>query len=424
MPRSRISVRCCRASTRSPRNSSFSLYLRDVFTAAAELELGEGQDSAGIRRAQEIVEAFRQAELQSAFGSECLPPRAAVRPDDLLPGEIILYPVLLEDRVELLYVTSSDGEGGPARYRRLPPNRAFNRARVADLVEQLVLAMRVGGSGAWQGQARTLYDLLIAPIAGQLGPDAMLAIVPDGPLRMLPFAALVAPDGRFLVEQTRLSLIPALAYSEPAGSRRAGRLDLVAASLERRMDLPVGSFPALEGTGEEARIAASFATRQQLLPDFTRAELAGALDRGRVDVLHLATHAAFNGRSDRAFIVANGGVIRLSELRDLVAGSRTRGGTLDLIILSACETAVGDDEASLGLAGAAVQAGARSVIGSLWQVSDEGTAGLMREFYRLYAEGLPRAEALREAQLVLVRSGGDMADPGIWASFALLGAWR
>ena len=161
-----------------------------------------------------------------------------------------------------------------------------------------------------------------------------------------------------------------------------------------------------------------------MIENFNKADLVDALTREQVDVLHLATHASFNGRSDRAFIVANGEVILLSELRQILSANRTRGGELDLLILSACETAVGDDEASMGLAGAAVQAGARSAIASLWPASDAGTAELMKTFYRLYREGRSKSEALREAQLGLIAQGGEVADPNIWAAFTLLGAWR
>jgi CHAT domain-containing protein len=148
------------------------------------------------------------------------------------------------------------------------------------------------------------------------------------------------------------------------------------------------------------------------------------LSQQPVDVLHLATHASFNGRSDRAFIVANGEAIRLAELRDIIARNRTRGDPLDLLVLSACETAVGDDEASMGLAGAAVQAGALSAIASLWQVNDLGTAQLMREFYSRYRTGEGRSRSLRDAQLALIEGGGDNARPNIWAAFTLVGAWR
>jgi CHAT domain-containing protein len=108
----------------------------------------------------------------------------------------------------------------------------------------------------------------------------------------------------------------------------------------------------------------------------------------------------------------------------MIGRSGLRGDSIDLIVLSACETAVGDDEASMGLAGAAVQAGARSVIGSLWQVNDAGTAELMSQFYQRYAQGSSRSQALRDAQLALIAAGGGNADPNIWAAFTLLGAWR
>jgi len=400
--------------------SSFALYMRGVFIAAADVQLAAAtgtDETARIRRAQQIVEAFRQAELQSAFGSECLPARAGSDLDGLRPGETILYPLLLPDRVELI-VVGADG------YRRLPPNREVTRADIGRLVEEVALTLSYGEGDGWRAPARRLYDLLIAPVADRLGPDGVLAVVPDGPLRALPFAALIAPDGRFLIQQTRLSVIPALAFSQPGGGEAdTDGLNIVAASLQREVDLPVGAFTALEGTETEAKIAVGYAKDGEFVPDFTRAGLVKALERP-VDILHLATHAAFNGRSDRAFIVANGEVIRLTELRDMIGRSGLRGDAIDLIVLSACETAVGDDEASMGLAGAAVQAGAKSVIGSLWQVNDAGTAELMRNFYARYAAGDSRAQALRAAQLKLIEGGGANADPNIWAAFALLGAWR
>jgi len=404
--------------------SVFSLYMRRVFEAAVEVQLAgaASDDAEPIRVAQEIVENFRQAELQSAVGSECLPTRNPLQPRDLAANEVLLYPLLLPDRVELLYVVG--GGGGEARYRRLPANRTVDRQRVGRLVEDLVFSMSYGQDEAWREPARALYRILIAPIEDRLGPDSMLVIVPDGPLRALPFAALQSDDGRFLVQRTRLGIAPALAYSQPGDRPREAELSIVAASLQQAVTLPAGHFDALQGTAEEARVAASNGSPGQYIPDFHRAELVDALASRPVDILHLATHASFNGRSDRAFIVANGEAIRLSELRDMIAGSRNRGEALGLLILSACETAVGDDEASMGLAGAAVQGGALSAIASLWQVDDIGTAELMRQFYERYRTGRSRSEALREAQLALLEGGGDNARPNVWAAFTLLGAWR
>jgi CHAT domain-containing protein len=156
---------------------------------------------------------------------------------------------------------------------------------------------------------------------------------------------------------------------------------------------------------------------------FDRANLTDALQRNDVDVLHLATHASFNGGTDRTFIVANGDFISLSDLSEMLDFSRAHGHQLDLLILSACETAVGDDKANLGLAGAAVQSGARGVIASLWQVNDESTSLLMKGFYDGYRRGDGKAEAMQASQLAMLRTPRFRA-PYYWASLILVGGWR
>ncbi|RAK62783.1 CHAT domain-containing protein [Phenylobacterium kunshanense] len=407
--------------------TAFSLHMRDVFQSAVDVQLAGaegGTQQLRVRDAQHIVEAYRQAELQSVFGSECIPVRDPLRPETLAAGEVLLYPILLPDRLELLYVT---GGNGGATFRRLPPNRSVDRQAVARLVETAVLSLSYDEDEAWRPAVRQLYDLLIKPVEAELAPGAVLAVVPDGPLRSLPFAVLLDDQNRFLIQKTRVSVAPSLAYTEP-GSGDTTRQQLLAASLEMEVRLPAGSFEKLEGTGAEARVAAvadgERIARSWVIENFRKADLVQALTREQVDVLHLATHASFNGRSDRAFIVANGEMILLSELRQILAQNRTRGDELDLLVLSACETAVGDDEASMGLAGAAVQAGARSAIASLWPVNDAGTAELMKSFYQLYRDGRSKSAALREAQLRMIESGGMNANPNIWAAFTLLGAWR
>lgn len=407
--------------------STFTVSMRKVFERAVEFELADTalvSEAVRIGKAQQIIEAYRQAELQSVFGSECLPVRNALRPSDLRANEILLYPILLPDRVELLYVSGADQPGGQVTYHRLPVNRSANRENVAKLSEQVVLSLGYGNDDTWREPARALYDLLIAPIEDKLRPGSMLVIIPDGALRAVPFAALPSADGQFLVQKARLSVAPALAFSQPGDPKRSSAPTIVAASLQQELTLPAGFFPRLEGTADEARIAAGSSRGGLFIADFKKADLVQALSAKPVDVLHLATHASFNGRSDRAFVVANGETIPLSELRALIAQNRARGDELALLVLSACETAVGDDEASMGLAGAAVQAGALSAIASLWQVNDAGTAELMKQFYARYSSGTSRSESLRDAQLALIGGGGANADPNIWAAFTLLGAWR
>lgn len=403
--------------------STFSIRMRPVFEAAVAVELAEvggAQEQARIASAQHIVEAYRQAELQNAFGSNCVPSRDPVDPAKLRSGEVLLYPILLDDRVELLVVAG--GAGGASTYVRIPSGTPTSREAVGRLVDDMVSSASRGTDEEWRTSGRALYDLLIKPVEGQLSAKGTLIIIPDGALRALPFAALTDGDGKFLIERTRLAVAPALAYSQPGSDRSNRSLSVVAASLQREVTLPSGVFAKLEGTADEAGVAAGPGGR--VISDFREADLRGALSRGRVDVLHLATHAAFNGRSDRSFIVANGESIPLADLRGLIGANRTRGDELDLLVLSACETAVGDDEASMGLAGAAVQSGAESALASLWSVNDTGTVALMKGFYGQYRQGAGKAEALRNAQLAMITGGGTGAQPGIWAAFILLGGWR
>lgn len=403
--------------------SNFALQMRPVFEAAVAAQLAEaGSDQARIASVQRILETYREAELQSAFGANCVPSRDPVDPATLRIGEVLLYPILVDDRVELLFVAGGGGGGGAARYSRLATPTPITRRAVAQLVDDMTSSIVNGGDDRWKEAAHTLYDLLIKPIEGRLQPGGTLVIVPDGPLRALPFAALIDGNDKFLIERTQLALAPALAYSQPGRDRGAQSLKVVAVALQREVDLPAGRFAKLAGTRDEALAAAG--PGGTVIDDFREADLRRALGRGRVDVLHLATHAAFNGRSDRSFIVANGEAIPLADLRGLIGESRTRGDDLDLLVLSACETAVGDDLASMGLAGAAVQSGAESAIASLWSVNDTGTVALMKQFYDRYRGGDSKAAALRQAQLALIARSDELAHPSIWAAFTLLGGWR
>lgn len=411
------------------RESNFALRMQPVFSAAVDVRLSRhdaGQEGAEIAEAQRVVESFRQAEIQNVFGADCVPPRVPVDPGELRAGEILLYPILLEDRVELIYAVNA-GDGKPAEYRRVTQSDNAGADRIGQLVKKTSYELGYGNDDSWEAPAAELYRLLIQPIEGLLGPGSTLVIVPDGALRRLPFAALRAPDGTLLVQKTRISVAPSLAYTQPGGAL-ARNPAVVAVSLSEAVDLPAGSFAALPGTSEEAQMASGLGDAARPLgvhiDNFKRGELKAAFEGRNVDVLHLATHASFNGRSDRSFIVSDDSAILLSDLREIISANRGNGEMLSLIVLSACETALGDDQASMGLAGTAVQAGAESALASLWEVDDAGTAELMQQFYQRFARGEGKAEALRDAQLAMIGSGTEFADPRIWAAFTLLGGWR
>jgi CHAT domain-containing protein len=246
-------------------------------------------------------------------------------------------------------------------------------------------------------------------------------------LRTLPFTALLDSNGKFLIERTRLAVAPALAFAQPGPDDAGRNAEIVAGALSKQVLIDGSTYPKLAGAAEEAQAATdSYGANQRrgvLISDLTDASLVSALTNGHVDVLHLATHAAFNGRSDQSYIVVDTDLVPLSTLRQLISSNRARGDDLDLIVLSACETALGDDQASMGLAGAAVQAGAHSAIASLWSVNDASTALLMKAFYERYRSGDSKSEALRQAQLSLL-ANPSYQQPNYWAAFALIGGWR
>jgi CHAT domain-containing protein len=138
-------------------------------------------------------------------------------------------------------------------------------------------------------------------------------------------------------------------------------------------------------------------------------------------IVHIASHGRFTGDPATSFLLTHDGALSMSDLEHAVS---ERSIPLDLLVLSACQTAAGDDRAALGLAGVSLRAGARSAIGSLWNVSDAATAVLFEDFYRqLSTPGSSRAAAMREAQRALLDSE-RFKHPFFWSGFLLINSWR
>lgn len=183
-------------------------------------------------------------------------------------------------------------------------------------------------------------------------------------------------------------------------------------------------FSALPNvTVEIERIKAEITSQVLLNKSFTHEAFQNQIDSTPWSIVHLATHAQFSSNAENTFILTWDGRIDVKQLDQLL---RTREGNIrpiELLVLSACQTATGDQRAALGMAGVAVLSGARSTLASLWSVSDRSTASLMIRFYReLSQPGITKAEALRRAQISLLHQQ-DYISPYYWAPFVLLGNW-
>jgi CHAT domain-containing protein len=157
--------------------------------------------------------------------------------------------------------------------------------------------------------------------------------------------------------------------------------------------------------------------------DFEQRRFEERLAADQPGVVHIASHAVFGGDPSQSFVVSHDGRITLDEMAAALQRTQYREQPVELLVLSACETAAGNDRAALGLAGVAIRSGVRSALGSLWSINDETTSTLMLDFYAALQEpNVSKAEALRRAQLALL-SREAYRHPFYWSPFVLLSNW-
>ena len=244
-------------------------------------------------------------------------------------------------------------------------------------------------------------------------------IVPDGPLRMIPFAAL--HDGKqFLIAKYAVATTPGLNLTDPKPLAR-DRIEVLSAGLTEG----VQGFPPLPNTEEEMKaIGALYKKTHRLLnEEFRVPQLEREMKENPFTIVHIASHGRFERDVKKSFVLTFDEKLTMDRLNQVVGYFRFRDQPLELLSLSACQTAAGDDRAALGLAGIAIKAGARSALATLWFVNDEASSALVIEFYsQLKDPSLSKAMALRQAQLKLLENP-DFQHPIFWSPFLLLNNW-
>jgi len=274
---------------------------------------------------------------------------------------------------------------------------------------------------AYLEQAQKLYDWLIRPTLGLLETNhiSTLVIVSDGALRTIPFAAL--HDGkRFLIQDFDVAVVPGLSLVEPKPLVR-GNAHLLLNGLSKGVQ---GFAPLDNVTNELHSIDQSYSSETLLNERFTLAELERKLRDEQFSIVHIASHGQFNRDVHKTFVLTYDKKLTLNDLEVLIRPSQYRGQPVELLVLSACQTASGDDRAALGLAGIAIKAGARSALASLWFVNDQSTSALITEFYNQLhtSPGISKAQALRAAQIKLL-SDRRYRHPCYWSPYLIIGNW-
>ena len=403
-----------------PAAASFRTQVGDAFTELADLLLQRAArqpvvaaGEADLRAARDTMERLKTSEVQDYFRDECVAALQSrtVALDRPPPQTAVLYPILLPDRLELLLSTATGLERFTA-----PVNREVFTATVREF--RRTLEKRT--SREYLPLAQRLHDWLIRPLQGTLdaGRIATLVIVPDGPLRTIPLAAL--HDGRdFLIRRYAMATTPGLTLTDLRPIPRHRSQPLLAGLTEA-----VQGFPALVYVQEElAAIHAAYGGTVLKNEAFRLAQLQRTLQETPYPIVHIASHGQFASDAQNTFLLTFDDKLTLNRLERLIAIGQYRDQPVELLTLSACQTAAGDDRAALGLAGVAVKAGARSVLATLWFINDQASALLTMAFYRqLQRPDRTKAEALQQAQIALL-ADRRYQHPGYWAPFLLIGNW-
>lgn len=376
---------------------------------------GKGNEPSqeNLFKARSVIESLQLAELDNFFQEACLQAKP-VQIDKIDRTAALVYPIILEDRLEVVFSV--------AQHPVIHYSTELPKEQVEDVINKYKQSLTPIGSNKERFKlAKQLYDWLIKPAEEKLASYNIktLVFVLDGSLRSLPMSTLY--DGeKYLVEKYALALSPGLQLLEPRALNTV-KLQVLKAGLSESRS----GFSALPAVSTELKQIADEVPGTLLLNEnLTNANIQSALASAPFPVIHLATHGQFSSKAKDTFILTWDDRINVKQLDQLLKSRTTKENTaLELLVLSACQTASGDNRAALGLAGVAVRSGARSTIASLWSVKDEATAALMVNFYKILAKGgVTKAEALRQAQVLLLQQP-EFKHPLYWAPFILIGSW-
>ena len=392
---------------------SFRDSVEPVYRELVSLLLESNPSQANLEQARSVIESLQIAELDNFFREACLEGKSKSI-DEVDPTAAAIYPIILPDRLGV--ILSLPGKPLVYYQTQLP------QTEVENILDQMLQSMNPAFSNKQRLQLyQQVYDWLVKPVETKLtqGEIKTLVFVLDGGFRSLPMAAL--HDGKqYLVEKYSVAISQGLQLLEPRSLNRKHIKVLTGGLTEAHQ-----GFSALPGVEVELKQIGTEVNSDLLLnQQFTNKTIEDKIKSVAFPIVHLATHGQFSSKAEETFLLTWNDRIKVKDLDQILRTTeRSDREPIELLILSACQTAVGDRRATLGLAGVAVRSGARSTLATLWSVRDQSTAELMTEFYReLSKTEVSKAEALRQAQLILLKQS-KYQHPFFWAPFVLVGNW-
>ncbi|MBE9167866.1 CHAT domain-containing protein [Pleurocapsales cyanobacterium LEGE 06147] len=403
----------------------FQLELASLGSLGSENRLKE------LNSALETINSLKLAELQNYFGNDCILTALNDRKvDELIQEDTAVFSsIILEDSTAILLSLPNNKQ----RLHWINQKREDFRDRIEEFRESLTQGLVSINYDTTL--AENLYDSIVRPLEADLKSHQIKTIVfiQDGFLRNVPMAALYDKnEKKYLIEKYAVAISPSLRLTAPKKlNTQASRALILGVSREATVDQQ--KFPALTSVPIEIKeVQKQFPESKQLVnKQFDFKNLEKELEKTAYPIIHIATHGQFGTIPEDTFIVAgDNSKLTINQLENILLQVSGGSNSIELLSLTACQTATGDERATLGLAGVALQVGTRSAMASLWSVGDESTADLVAEFYRkLRQPGMSKARALQAAQIKLIEAkrrpeiNNQYDNPYYWAPFIIIGNW-
>ncbi len=386
-----------------------------VYRELVGLLLESQPSQENLIKARNVIESLQLAELDNFLRSACLDVKS-VDIDQIDSTAAVFYTIILQDRLEVILALPEQ----PLIHYTTQIEQSQVEAKLKSLVEAVTIPKERIFIENFLEPSEEIYHWLIHPIEKQLKDRKIetLVFVLDGSLRNIPVAGLY--DGqKFLVEKYGIAIAPSLQLIDPK-PLALQNIEVLSGGLSEARQ----GFSALPGVVNELKQIKEQVQGQILLnQSFTESNFNTEILSKSYSIVHLATHGEFSSKVEETFILTWDERINIEELRTLLNVESQKIHPIELLVLSACQTAAGDQRAGLGLAGVALRSGARSTLASLWAVDDESTALLMTYFYQeLNQNGVTKAQALHQAQQKILQQQ-KFAHPYFWSAFVLVGNW-
>ena len=374
-----------------------------------------------LKQARSTIESLQLVELENFLEQACLSPKIEV--DRIIDREdataAVIYPIILEQQLAIIL-----------KLPRQPELRYYSTAIPQQDLETTIAQLQsylpdITRTSQVNQLSEEIYELLIRPLENDLQSNKIetLVFVLDSSLRDIPMSVLYdRQQQQYLVEKYAISLAPGLQLVETQPIHNSS-IKVLAAGISQERQIGGQGFTSLMNVKRElSQIRASTPSSAELLDGkFTKANLQNELGNSSFSVLHLATHSQFSSQLKDTFILAWEQLLKIEDLVDLLQTNYSNNlNPIQLLVLSACQTAKGDRQAALGLAGITVRAGVSSTMATLWSVDDFSTTQIMERFYQELNNGVPKAKAVQKAQLAFLKREKR---PYFWAPFVLLGNW-